>query len=84
MCLYTGNDILVCKFISYIEHVKLLGTTGLCSLIQPVKLGLLAAVYTYTDYFVIKIFLKPGDDGCSVKTTGISKNDFFLHDKLPP
>ena len=57
ICLHTGNDIFIAKFVDDILDVKLLCTAGFCALFKSVKFLLLSAVNTDTDDLIVKVFL---------------------------
>ena len=81
MSLYAGNNVFVTKFVNDVLYVKFGSATRLCPLFQAVQFFLLSAVDADTDYFVVKVFLQPRDDGSRIQAAGVSKYYFFFHVK---
>jgi hypothetical protein len=71
--------IIIYKFIYYVLNIELCCTGKLCSFFQAVQFISLSYINTYTDYLIIIIFFKPGNDSGCVKSTGISKYNLFFH-----
>ena len=83
MSLYAGEDIFVTEFVDDVFYVKFRGAAKFCSFFQAVKFFFLAAINTYTNYFIVKVFLKPRDNRCCIQAAGVSKYHFFFHVKPP-